>query len=573
MPASNFVILKSLSIRRTFSSIPTKRYVRQTLPLSGKSDELVDQQSKVLKFYIETYGCQMNISDSEIVRSLLLSAGHSTCDNVENADLILVNTCAIRENAEQKIWHRLNYFQSIRRTNRKIIPGYPIVGVLGCMAERLKTRLLEEESVDFVCGPDAYRDITRLIHVATSTDQKEANVQLSLEETYADISPVREASGISAFVTIMRGCNNMCSYCIVPFTRGRERSRSITSIVDEVRRLAESGVREVVLLGQNVNSYHDVGDESVNQYPDSTYRAADGFGNMYRKRDGPGARFADLLDAVSAVDPELRVRFTSPHPKDFPDDVLHLVAERPNICSSLHLPAQSGSTSTLERMRRGYSRDVYEALVSRVRGIIPGVSISSDFISGFCGETEEEHLDTLTLLRNVRFDQAYMFAYSLRDKTHAARALVDDVPEDIKQRRLREVIDTFYEEVQRKNEAEEVGRLRLVLVEGEARKQGAAGPLLTGRTDENKRCLFNAKTTTELPSLADVIRKRNLLLKNENEATNHHSLLDNKDVSFDTAKAGDYMVVQIEEARGHTLRGVAVAKSSIAEFSRLVQSK
>eukprot|EP01041_Mallomonas_annulata_P008550 gene8550-17637_t len=363
-----------------------------------------------LKFFIETYGCQMNVSDTEIVRSLLLSSGHTASSDIDDADIILVNTCAIRENAEAKIWHRLTYFQSMRNKNRltKLKPSrYPLVGVLGCMAERLKTKLLEEKSVDFVCGPDAYRDIARLIDVAATTDQKAANVQLSLEETYADISPVREASNTSAFVSIMRGCNNMCSYCIVPFTRGRERSRPLDSIVNEVVALAETGVREIVLLGQNVNSYHDNSEHSMAAYPESSYHASSGFSNIYKARDGPGARFSDLLEAVSVAVPETRIRFTSPHPKDFPDEVLDLVANRPNICASLHLPAQSGSSSVLQRMRRGYTREAYDALVERVRRVIPGVGISSDFISGFCGETEEEHQQTLSLLRSVRFDQAY----------------------------------------------------------------------------------------------------------------------------------------------------------------------
>lgn len=251
--------------------------------------------------------------------------------------------------------------------------GYPVVGVLGCMAERLKERLLEENGVDFVCGPDAYRDIPHLLNEVTgSTDQKAANVQLSLDETYADIKPVRHTSSVAAFVSIMRGCNNMCSYCIVPFTRGRERSRDIQSIVQEIKDLSSEGVKEVMLLGQNVNSYHDSGEYSVSAYPNGEYKSASGFKNLYRLRNGAGARFADLLDAVSSVDPEMRVRFTSPHPKDFPDEVLTLISERQNLCKSLHLPAQSGSTTMLERMRRGYSREIYDELVYKTKALIPG---------------------------------------------------------------------------------------------------------------------------------------------------------------------------------------------------------
>jgi len=333
-----------------------------------------------LKYFIETYGCQMNVSDSEIVRAILKEKGHFSAPSVEEADIILVNTCAIRENAEAKIWNRLAYFRSLRR-ERKLAHArarksagltkkdlkmersktQPYVGVLGCMAERLKERLLEEDNgVDFVVGPDAYRDLGRLVDAVSSTGQKEANTQLSLDETYADIAPVRETDSATAFVSIMRGCNNMCSYCIVPFTRGRERSRDLVSIRSEVLALVDQGVKEVCLLGQNVNGFHDTSPESALMYPHKDkYQAADGFDNMFKgkAKDKPGARFADLLATLADVDPELRIRFTSPHPKDFPDEVLTLIAERPNICSSLHLPAQSGSTSMLGRMRRGYSRE------------------------------------------------------------------------------------------------------------------------------------------------------------------------------------------------------------------------
>lgn len=320
----------------------------------------------------------MNSADSEIVRSILSDAGHIYCDSIESADLILTNTCAIRENAEAKVWNRLDYFQSIRNKNKKLRKqGLPVIGVLGCMAERLKEKLLDEDSVDFVCGPDAYRDIPRLLNVVISTDQKEANTMLSFEETYADISPVRTVSRHSAFVSIMRGCNNMCSFCIVPFTRGRERSRPIGSILGEVQELSVQGVKEVVLLGQNVNGYHDASPESVVAYPATTYQAAHGFNNLFqsKSRDRPGARFSDLLSAVAAINPEMRVRFTSPHPKDFPDDVLHTIAATPNICPSVHMPMQSGSSSVLTRMRRGYSREVFLSLVQRVRqvGVVVGV--------------------------------------------------------------------------------------------------------------------------------------------------------------------------------------------------------
>lgn len=501
--------------------------------------------SRGLHFHIETYGCQMNVNDSEIVRSILMKEGHVSASTAETADLILTNTCAIRENAELRVFNRLQYFQSIRKKNRVDLKtkGYPIVGVLGCMAERLKDRLLEKDSVDFICGPDAYRDIPRLLQKAltTSTDQKHANTQLSLEETYADVAPVRETnSSHSAFVSIMRGCNNMCSFCIVPFTRGRERSRDMATILSEVRALVDTGVREVVLLGQNVNGYHDVSPSSAALFPD-TPAAADlvtpGFSNLYnsRRRTSPGARFEDLLEQVASLHPELRVRFTSPHPKDFPAPVLELIGTTPNLCKALHLPAQSGSSSVLKRMRRGYSREAFLDLVARTRELIPGVSLSTDIISGFCGETEEEHQDTLRLLEEVQFDQAFMYAYSLRDRTHAAHTMEDDVPEETKQRRLAEVIQVFRQGVQERNEREELGRLRLVLVEGPSTKSTPEAPTLTGRTDGNKRCIFSAVPLQRVSGETEVPRE------------------------------GEYVLVRIVKVAHTTLKAELVSFSSIAE--------
>lgn len=422
----------------------------------------IDQDQEVatnagLKFYIETYGCQMNTSDSEIVRSILLTKGHVFCEDIDSADLILTNTCAIRENAENKVWHRLQFFQSMKSKSKQKIKstvdsssnsnnnsnninnksnqrssGFPIVGVLGCMAERLKTKLLEEKAVDFVCGPDAYRDIPRLLDTVLSSGQKEANTRLSLDETYADIEPVRATNSASAFVSIMRGCNNMCAFCIVPFTRGRERSREHASILQEVAQLSEQGVREVVLLGQNVNGYHDITiQSSIESHPlkdnaNTKYQASPGFKNMFHSRvkDQAGVRFADLLRDVAAVDPEIRVRFTSPHPKDFPPEVLDAIASTHNICKSIHLPVQSGSSNCLERMRRGYTREAFLSLVDNMRTLMPQLTLSTDVIAGFCGETDAEHADTVSLMRQVAFDQAFMFAYSLRDKTHAAHTMV-----------------------------------------------------------------------------------------------------------------------------------------------------
>ena len=475
----------------------------------------------------------------------------------------------------------------------------PFVGVLGCMAERLKERLLEEESVDFVVGPDAYRDIGRLVNTVSSTGQKEANTQLSLEETYADIAPVRETDAASAFVSIMRGCNNMCSYCIVPFTRGRERSRDLESIKAEVRELIAQGVKEICLLGQNVNGYHDISEESALKYPHKDkYQAADGFDNLFKGKikDKPGARFADLLSEMADLDPELRIRFTSPHPKDFPDDVLTLIAERPNICSSLHLPAQSGSTSMLERMRRGYSREAYLHLVDKARAIIPGVTISTDMIAGFCGETEDEHKDTVSIMEKVQYDQAFLFAYSLRDKTHADRNLEDDVPEEVKLRRLQEIIEVYRRHLQ-ENAQKELHKQHLVLVEGPSTKSKVDAPYWTGRTDGNKRVVFPAHTpmwhdhrsqeavhgSTLLKQLVkDMVVEAAQVNEGEEAPTKRPYALfmeaaaglmrglrgssgQTQDIELAT---GSYVVVQVVEASGPTLKAVAVAPSTLLGWSQ-----
>jgi MiaB/RimO family radical SAM methylthiotransferase len=541
-----------------------------------------------LKFYVETYGCQMNVSDTEIVNSILSKSGHQQCDVLEEADLILANTCAIRENAEAKVWHRLAYFESIRKKNRKVRKsGYPLVGVLGCMAERLKDKLLESKSVDFVCGPDAYRDVPRLIKSVVSTDMKDSNTRLSLEETYADINPVRDSSTNSAFVSIMRGCNNMCSFCVVPFTRGRERSRPLSSVLEEVRTLAAQGVKEIVLLGQNVNGYHDTSTESIAEYPETTFQATPGFKNLFQGkiRQLPGARFADILTAVAAVDPDVRIRFTSPHPKDFPLDVLEVIANTHNICKSIHMPIQSGSTTALQRMRRGYTREAFFELVQRARVVIPGVTLSTDVIAGFCGETEEEHADTVSAMKAVGFDQAFMFAYSLREKTHAARTMVDDVSEDVKQRRLQEIIAAFREQIPEKNTATESNRYRLVLVEGPATKSTANNVLLTGRTDGNKRVVFPAlngvlpmRDTYDASSINEFDEFAAKAQANIAAEHNEPEDGDNSDSPVDTTEkvsqsaeemTSKYVIVKIIKANGSTLRAIPVAYSNLLNFQKL----
>mmetsp|Transcript_32826 Transcript_32826/g.82401 ORF Transcript_32826/g.82401 Transcript_32826/m.82401 type:complete len:673 (-) Transcript_32826:41-2059(-) len=500
------------------------------------------------KVYIETYGCQMNVSDTEIVASILQQNGYDQTTEEDEADSVLLNTCAIRDNAEQKIWDRLYYFRSVRRKRKKTQPLS--VGVLGCMAERLKKKLLETDKlVDVVVGPDAYRDLPRLLRNADD-GQAGINVILSADETYADVAPVRVGTnGVHAFVSIMRGCNNMCSYCIVPFTRGRERSRPVESIVDEVRALSDQGYKEVVLLGQNVNSYNDT---SVEEKPSADYSLARGFSTIYKKPDD-GLRFADLVDRVSRVDSEMRIRFTSPHPKDFPDPLLHLIRERANVCRSIHIPAQSGSSAVLERMRRNHTVEAYIALIDHIREIVPDVSLSSDFISGFCGETEEDHQQTLSLLHRVKYDHAFMFAYSLREKTHAHRQLSDDVPHDVKQRRLREVIDTFYSLAREKNELE-VGKTHLVLVEGPSRKNPHA---LVGKTDTNKKVVFEQKSA---PVSYQAYQRQSSGSTSSDPAPGS------------VPAPGQYVAVRITSSSGVTLRGQLLAHSTIAEFDRLVTS-
>ena len=418
--------------------------------MSNKNNNIISQK----KFYIETYGCQMNFADSEIVNAILLEKGMNQVTEAELADIILVNTCSIRENAETKVWNRLKEFRGLKAQNKSLT-----VGVLGCMAERIKDQIIEEEQlVDIVVGPDAYRDIPRLIE-EVEDGRKAVNVLLSLEETYADIAPVRTTgNGVSAFVSIMRGCDNMCSFCVVPFTRGRERSRPLESILNEIRQLSDQGYKEVTLLGQNVNSYKD--------------------GNH---------TFSTLMDKASLLDPEMRFRFSSPHPKDFPDELLYLIAERPNLCNYIHIPAQAGSDSMLERMRRPYTRDQYLQLIEKMKGIIPGLSLSTDIIAGFCGETEEEHQQTLSLMREVEYDLAYMFAYSERERTLAYRKFEDDVPEEVKKRRLSEIISQQMS-IQHRRNHDEIGHRHVVLVEGTSKRSEQQ---MSGRTDTNKIAVFD----------------------------------------------------------------------------------
>jgi tRNA-2-methylthio-N6-dimethylallyladenosine synthase len=406
------------------------------------------------KFYIESYGCQMNFSDSEIVASILQEQGFGATRDAGEADLILINTCSIREKAEQTVRKRLTEFRKVKDQK----PGL-LVGVLGCMAERLKARFLEEEQlVDMVVGPDAYRSLPALVEEA-STGQKAVNVLLSREETYADISPVRlDGNGISAFVSIMRGCNNMCSFCVVPFTRGRERSRDPHSIVAECRDLVGRGYKEVTLLGQNVDSYY---------------------------WDGV-VTFANLLERVAEISPGLRIRFSTSHPKDITDEVLHVMARHENICKYIHLPLQSGSTRVLQMMNRTYTREWYMSKINRIREILPGCGISSDIIAGFCSETEEDHADTLDLMGYARYDMSYMFIYSERPGTLAARRYTDDIPKEVKQRRLEEIVQLQNGLSLESNRAD-IGKTFIVLIEGDSKRSDQHW---MGRNTQNKVIVF-----------------------------------------------------------------------------------
>lgn len=421
------------------------------------------------KLFLESYGCQMNFSDSEIVASILQDQGYDTTSNFEEADLIFLNTCAIRENAELRVRNRLNDFKRVKQANPKAL-----VGVLGCMAERLKSKLMEEEKlVDMVVGPDAYRDLPNLI-VEAEDGRKAINVILSKEETYADLTPVRLGSnGVSAYISITRGCDNMCSFCVVPFTRGRERSREPGSIVAEARDLFERGYREVTLLGQNVDSYLWSGGGLKKEELTDEQRAK-------------AVSFARLLEMVAQVNPLLRVRFSTSHPKDMTDEVLETMARYHNICKYIHLPVQSGSSRVLERMNRGYTREWYLDRIAAIRRILPGCSISTDIITGFCGETEEDHQETLSLMRQVRYDYAYMFAYSERPKTLAERKYADDVPDQVKNRRLSEVID-LQRESSGIRTAEGVGKTFEVLVEGVSKK---SDDMLMGRNSHYSVVVF-----------------------------------------------------------------------------------
>ncbi|KAL5204512.1 hypothetical protein ABZP36_009383 [Zizania latifolia] len=533
---------------------PPPRRLARPLAATAVSETQTDLESGPMtvskgRIYRETYGCQMNVNDMEIVLSIMKNEGYDEIvPDPESAEIIFINTCAIRENAEQKVWQRLNYFWFLKRQwkanvaagrSRSLRP--PKIAVLGCMAERLKEKILDSDKmVDVVCGPDAYRDLPRLLQ-EVDCGQKGINTLLSLEETYADITPVRIAdNSVTAFVSIMRGCNNMCSFCIVPFTRGRERSRPVSSIVREVGELWKSGVKEVMLLGQNVNSYNDTS-EAEELEAGKNWQLSEGFSSRCKVKN-MGLRFADLLDQLSLEYPDMRFRFTSPHPKDFPDELLYLMRDRHNVCKLVHLPAQTGSTAVLERMRRGYTREAYLELVQKIRSIIPDVGLSSDFICGFCGETEDEHAETLSLVKAVRYDMAYMFAYSMREKTHAHRNYVDDVPDDVKQRRLAELINTFRETTAKIYDCQ-IGTVQLVLVEGPNKR--APETEMIGKTDRGHRVSF-ASIPVPHTFEGDELRK---------------------------PVVGDFIEVKITRSSTASLFGDVIARTRLSRFYKNIASE
>ena len=418
------------------------------------------------KVYIETYGCQMNVNDTEVIFSILKKAGYDRTENMDEADVIMANTCSIRDNAEQRIWGRIDQFYGQKRLHEGVVSG-----IVGCMAERLKDKLLESGRVDFVAGPDSYRSLPLLLS-RIAPGKPQINVELSREETYGDIEPVRiDKNGVSAFISIMRGCNNVCSYCVVPYTRGAERSRDPHTIVREACDVFAKGYKEVTLLGQNVDSY------------------------LWKNPDDPQEQvdFADLLSMVAEISPELRVRYSTSHPKDISDKVIDMMAKYDNVCRHIHLPVQSGSNVMLEKMRRRYTREWYLDRVARIRQAMPDGAITTDIIAGFCGETEQDHQDTLDIMRRVKYDYAYMFQYSERPGTLAARNYPDDVTPQEKTRRLNEII-ALQNELSLESNKRDVGKTFKVLIEGTSRRNDEE---LCGRTTTNKMCVFPALLATE----------------------------------------------------------------------------
>lgn len=487
--------------------------------------------------YVKTYGCQMNVQDTSVVKSVLKDYGYKLIDDEHEAEIELLMTCAIRESAESKIWDKLKQLRS-----RKINPSDPLkhVGVLGCMAERLKVTIMKNnEAVDIVAGPDSYRDLPRLFAINRLTQNKAINCQYMFEETYSDILPSTEKDQVKSFVSITRGCDNMCSFCIVPYTRGKERSRALPSIVNEVKLLMANGIKEVTLLGQNVNSYRDldtspdaIGRNDLIDEVRKREEPAPGFRTVYKPRQR-GLTFDILLEHVARVSPELRVRFTSPHPKDFTEDVIDVMKNYPNIAKCIHLPVQSGSNTVLQRMRRGYTREAYLDLVDRLRSKIPDLFITTDIISGFCGETDEDHRQTVDLIKRVQYSQIFTFKYSMREKTHAYHNYKDDVEEEVKQQRLVELAELYRQYASQLNESK-IGSEQLVLVESNSK-----------RSDQDWQGLSDNNVATILPKMQ---------VPSEVEGT------------LRPIRPGDYVSCRVVDANSQTFKGQPICITSQEAF-------
>lgn len=457
--------------------------------IEGRQGEILIQESSfknTKKMFLESYGCQMNFSDSEIVASILSNEGYNTTSQLEEADLVLLNTCSIREKAEQTVRKRLSQFNAIKRKKPDLV-----IGVLGCMAERLKTKFLEEEHlVDLVVGPDAYRDLPNLLK-NTDDGRNAINVLLSKEETYADISPIRlGGNGVTAFVSITRGCDNMCTFCVVPFTRGRERSRDPHSILKECKELRENGYKEITLLGQNIDSYLWYGGGPKKDFLKAS-----------ELQRATAINFAQLLNMVAEACPEIRIRFSTSNPQDMHEEVLHVMAKHDNICKYIHLPVQSGSTTVLQRMNRQHTREEYINLVDKIREIVPDCAISHDIIAGFCGETEEEHLETLSLMKYAKYDFGYMFAYSERPGTLAHKKMKDDVPAEIKSRRLKEIIN-LQQELSLERMKTYTNKVHEVLIEGTSKK---SKDQWYGRISQNAVVVFTKTDQTKVGDFVNVL--------------------------------------------------------------------
>ncbi|XP_054163740.1 mitochondrial tRNA methylthiotransferase CDK5RAP1-like [Oppia nitens] len=498
--------------------------VTRNLPIPYINEN--DLNGNGAKVFIRTYGCQMNVNDTQITSTVLKNSGYELVDDINDAEIVFLMTCAIRENAETKVWNKLKEL-SLLKINGKIKQ----IGLLGCIAERLKTEILvKHQLIDIIAGPDSYRDLPKLLAINRMTGQNAVNVLLSFDETYSDIMPTISKSSVTAFVSIMRGCDNMCSYCIVPFTRGRERSRAIESIVNEVKQLSNSGVKEVTLLGQNVNSYRDLSHESNN----TSISLVPGFKTVYKPRLR-GFTFDILLDEVAKVDPNMRIRFTSPHPKDFADEVLHVIRKHNNICNCIHLPVQSGSNQVLARMRRGYTREAYLALVDRIRQLIPDCALSSDFICGFCGETDDDHKLTVDIMQKVRYMSAFTFAYSMRQRTHAFHKLSDDVSSDVKIQRVNQ-ISQLYRDIALEINKSFIGKQQLILIENVSKK---SDNYLYGRNEAN---------------LKVIVPKVVIPVVDQNQS------------SLKLIEAGDYVRVDIQDCTAITLMAKPICHQKLSHL-------